>query len=134
MECRRHDFSSRKNDKNYFYRFIGEDGRCLFKVSSELQEAFEETGALKGVEVMGERVDNKELFKEWLYKQHKQDGNVYSANTISAYCSALSKSPEKLEGIDDDCKRSIFVYDDVGANRFNIFKATLRQALYSNAQ
>lgn len=91
-----------------------------------MQEAFEETGALKGVEVMGERVDNKELFKEWLCKQHKQDGNEYSANTISAYCSALSKSPEKLEGIDDDCKRSIFVYDDVG--EFSIVHEIIKKA------
>ncbi|MDY3755090.1 MAG: AAA family ATPase [Treponema sp.] len=75
---------------------------------------------------MGERVDNKELFKEWLCKQHKQDGNVYSANTISAYCSALSKSPEKLEGIDDDCKRSIFVYDDVG--EFSIVHEIIKKA------
>ena len=75
---------------------------------------------------MGERVDNKELFKEWLYKQYKQDGNVYSANTISAYCSALSKSPEKLEGIDDDCKRSIFVYDDVG--EFSIVHEIIKKA------
>ena len=75
---------------------------------------------------MGERVDNKELFKEWLCKQHKQDGSVYSANTISAYCSALSKSPEKLEGIDDDCKRSIFVYDDVG--EFSIVHEIIKKA------
>lgn len=75
---------------------------------------------------MGERVDNKELFKEWLCKQHKQDGNVYSANTISAYCSALSKSPEKLEGIDDGCKRSIFVYDDVG--EFSIVHEIIKKA------
>jgi len=75
---------------------------------------------------MGERVDNKELFKEWLCKQHKQDGNEYSANTISAYCSALSKSPEKLEGIDDDCKRSIFVYDDVG--EFSIVHEIIKKA------
>ena len=91
-----------------------------------MQEAFEETGALKGVEVMRERVDNEELFKEWLCKQHKQDGNKYSANTISQYCSALSKSPEKLEGIDDDCKRSIFVYDDVG--EFSIVHEIIKKA------
>lgn len=75
---------------------------------------------------MGEKIDNKELFKAWLCKQHKQDGNVYSANTINTYCSALSKSPEKLEGIDNDCKRSIFVYDDV--DEFAIVHEIIKKA------
>lgn len=75
---------------------------------------------------MGEKVDNKELFKAWLRKQHKQDGSVYSANTISTYCSALITSPEKLQGIDDDCKQSIFVYDDVG--EFLIVHKIIEQA------
>lgn len=87
-----------------------DNGRFEYKIRPELQAAFDETKVLEGVKVMDER-DVKELFKNWMRKKRKENGESYSENTINSYCSALNNSPQKLE-IERQYQKSIFLYTD----------------------
>ncbi|MBO5863247.1 MAG: hypothetical protein J6Q59_03145, partial [Paludibacteraceae bacterium] len=62
---------------------------------------------------MGEKNNKKIEFKEWMNSQIKGNGESYTPNTIESYCSALNSKPQKLKGIEDKYKESIFSYEDV---------------------
>lgn len=100
------------------------NGRFAFKIRPELQEAFEETGILEGVEVMGN--DLKDSFRNWMRNQKKEDGSpLYSPKTVNSYCSALNTSPSKLE-IDSAYQKSIFMYTNI--NEYNKVKEMILDA------
>ena len=95
-----------------------------YKIRPELEAAFNKTGILKGVELMGEK-DMKELFRNWMRKTRKENGEPYSENTITSYCNAMNNAPQKLE-IDQQYQKSIFSYTDI--NEYNKVKKIILAA------
>ena len=95
-----------------------------YKIRPELEAAFNKTGVLKGVELMGEK-DMKELFRNWMRKTRKENGEPYSENTITSYCNAMNNAPQKLE-IDQQYQKSIFSYTDI--NEYNKVKKIILAA------
>ena len=95
-----------------------------YKIRPELEAAFNKTDILKGVELMGEK-DMKELFRNWMRKTGKENGEPYSENTITSYCNAMNNAPEKLE-IDHQYQKPIFSYTDI--NEYNKVKEIIFNA------
>lgn len=50
---------------------------------------------------------NENLFKKWMNNKN------YTPNTINQYCLSLKYRPEKLEGVPNEYKKSIFSYNDL---------------------
>lgn len=50
---------------------------------------------------------NENLFKKWMNNKN------YTPNTINQYCLSLKNRPEKLEGVPNEYKKSIFSYNDL---------------------
>ncbi len=95
-----------------------------YKIRPELEAALNRTGVLRGVKVMEEK-DMKELFRNWMRKTGKENGEPYSENTITSYCNAMNNAPKKLE-IDQQYRKSIFSYTDI--NEYNKVKEIIFNA------
>lgn len=88
-----------------------ENGRFEYKIRPELEEAFEESGVLKKVNLYNNMVDKEQEFRKWMADPNYNDGKEYTSNTINSYCNALKNAPKNLN-IEDKYKGSIFTYDD----------------------
>lgn len=103
------------------YNTLTEEINALLKKEREDDISEDEAKRLKAIRIA---VIQNRVFPEKVIKYLWDDAFKFNPEAVF--------DTEKMESLEQVIRA--FVYDNVGANRFDIFKTTLRQALYSSAQ